>query len=343
MENTGKVPFSLNNFASVLLPAPGKPLKSISAFFSIHENYEIFSLRSNFVYLNMLKNIFLLLFLPACVFCQNFPAKPSNYVTDGAGILGPDEEYRLNAILRSFEDSSSIQIFVYTSPGLNNADMSDLCQQVFHQWKIGNKQSSNGVLIGIFVDDHKFRIHTGRGIEGVLPDLRVKKIQDEIMRPYFKENKYFMGLIEGVNKIMFYSKHEFKPEKKQMDVNWMNLFLVWMANVVLLVIFLLVASKKMWAQKVRKRRSVLTVLAFIFAFMPILGIFLLFVLIVMASTRYGPRRRYTFGNVPSWESSYSSSDSSSSDSSSSDSSSSDSGFDGGGGGDSGGGGSDSSW
>jgi uncharacterized protein len=286
----------------------------------------------------MLKKLLFILLLPVYALCQDFPATPSNYITDGAGVLGPDEEHRLNTILKTFDDSSSIQLFVYTSPGLNNAVMADLCQQIFHQWKIGNKRTNNGVLIAIFVKDHKFRIHTGYGMEGILPDLRTKKIQDEIMAPYFKENNYFMGLVEGVNKIIFYSKHEFKPENKQTGVNWRNVIFVWIFNAVLLGIFLLVASKKMWSKEVRKRRNVLTTLAFIFVFIPILGTFVLPVLIIMASIRYTRRRRYAFGNVSTWDSSYSSSGSSSTDSFSSDS-----GFDGGGGGDSGGGGSDSSW
>lgn len=61
------------------------------------------------------------------------------------------------------------------------------------------------------MNDRKFRIHTGYGMEGILPDLLTKRIQDEDMRPSFKQNNYYEGINNGADKLFYYSKHEYNP------------------------------------------------------------------------------------------------------------------------------------
>lgn len=272
------------------------------------------------------------LFLPFCFKAQSYPAAPINYVTDDAQVLKGEEETSLNSILKAFEDSTSIQLFVYTSSSLNGAVMSDLCQEIFHNWKIGNKKTNNGVLIGIFSNDHKFRIHTGYGMEGALPDLLTKRIQDEFMRPYFKQNDYYSGIKAGVEQIQYYSKHEYKPEKEEAEVYWKNVIYGYLINLVMLSVFLFLLFRK----KTDKKRStatkvVLAIIATILSLVPCIGSMVLGFMFLIFIRVKGGSGSYTSSDS-NW---YSSSSSSSYDSGSS--------FDGGGGGDSGGGGSDSSW
>lgn len=87
--------------------------------------------------------------------------------------------------------------------------MVQLSQEIAGAWDIGQKGKINGVLITVFINNHKFRIHTGYGMEGILPDLLTKRIQDEDMRPSFKQNNYYEGINNGVDKLIYYSKHEY--------------------------------------------------------------------------------------------------------------------------------------
>src|ERR1700752_1841730 len=119
----------------------------------------------------MKKIIFLLVSLPLLLCSQSFPDKPLNYITDSANVLSGEEERLLNHKLHVFQDSTSSQVFVYLAPSLNGNDLSSFSQQIFAKWDIGQQGKNNGILIAIFVNDHKFRIHTGYGMEGVLPDL----------------------------------------------------------------------------------------------------------------------------------------------------------------------------
>jgi len=302
----------------------------------------------------MFKKILLLFFiLPLLFQAQNYPVKPANYITDEAGVLSADEQNALNRKLRTFEDSTSNQIFVYLAPTLDGKEMGELCQEIFHKWEIGSKGKNNGVLIGVFVNDHKFRIHTGYGLEGALPDILTKKIQDEEMRPHFKKNDYYAGIDAGIDKLIYYSAHEYKADEKKdwtMGDYVLAGLIGYFLNVVflLIVIYHVVSREKKEQSKKKKKQSkpwpkwLLITIAVTFAAIPCAGAILLFIMMAMVGNFSMPRTKDRRESDSS-SSSYTSYDSSSSWSSSDSSSDSGSGFDGGGGGDSGGGGSDSSW
>ncbi len=284
--------------------------------------------------------LFILAF-PFLLIAQDFPEKPSNYITDEANILSNDQEQSLNTKLRNFEDSTTNQIFVYTASSLKGNDLSDLSQKIFHNWKIGQGDKNNGVLIAIFIDDHKFRIQTGFGLEGVLPDIATKHIQDNDMRPFFKENKYYEGIDKGVDQLIYYSKHEFKADDIKEDESSEGLFIFFYAfSAAFLLITILLARK---IQDKPTAKKVLIILSILFFIIPFLGSFLLLIMIFVALSYR--KDLIKTSNVSTWSSSSDSSWSSSDSSSSWSSSDSDSGssFDGGGGGDSGGGGSSSDW
>ncbi|MDP2387069.1 MAG: TPM domain-containing protein [Bacteroidota bacterium] len=131
-----------------------------------------------------------------------FPEKPDNYITDDAGILSYSQSEALNSKLKNLEDSSSNQVFVYITNSLQGNDLFSISQNIFNTWKIGQEGKDNGVLITVFISDKQFRIHTGYGLESVLPDLTTKSIQDEYMGPQFKEGKYYEGIDVGIDKII---------------------------------------------------------------------------------------------------------------------------------------------
>ena len=282
-----------------------------------------------------MKVFILFLFLsPFLLTAQDFPPKPSNYVTDETNSISQEDEIKLNDKLRAFEDSTSNQIFIYVAYSLNGENLEQYCQDMFHNWHIGQDKKNNGVLIAIFVDDHKFRIQTGYGLEGALPDLLTKHIQDNDMRPLFKLNRYYDGIDKGVDQLIYYSKHEFNADEIEESPWGVFIFFYIFSAAFLLVIILL-------ARGIKDRpmpKKVIIVASVLLFLVPVIGTFLLVIFIFIAlAMRKDLLKTSTSGSGDSWsssDSSWSSSDSSSDSSSS---------FDGGGGGDSGGGGSSSDW
>jgi uncharacterized protein len=285
----------------------------------------------------MLKSVSAFLFLlPLYLFAQ-YPAKPLNYVTDEAKVLSIEQQEALNTKLNDFEKSSTNQIFVYITASLNGNNLESLSQEIFHNWKIGSQKNDNGLLIAIFVNDHKFRIQTGYGLEGNLPDLLTKKIQDETMRPYFKHNDFYTGLDKGLDKLIYYSANSYQSdEQSTLLKNTLKSWLIgYMPNLALLIIVLYSLYRKNPSkQRTGLAKGLLLVLAIALALMPCIGAIFLFIMVFSISNTKKWGRSYSSGGSY-WsgsDSGYSSSDSSSG-----------SDFSGGGGGDSGGGGSSSDW
>ncbi|HWA99380.1 MAG TPA: TPM domain-containing protein, partial [Pirellulales bacterium] len=63
-------------------------------------------------------------------------------------------------------------------------------------WKLGQKGKDNGCLIAIAVNDHEFRIHPGRGLEGIMPDSWCGSLSRDVGRPQFQAGQFGKGVFD---------------------------------------------------------------------------------------------------------------------------------------------------
>ncbi|MBI3219416.1 MAG: TPM domain-containing protein [Bacteroidetes bacterium] len=220
-----------------------------------------------------MKHLILALFLfPLFVNGQGFPKKPTNYVTTfdpfytNKSYLSKKQEEALNAKLRAFEDSTSSQLFIYITGGLYANDLEDYSREIFNTWGIGQKDKNNGILIAIFIEDRQYRIQVGYGLEAALPSDLCKQIQDEHMGPHFKKADYFEGINAGVDQLIFYSRHEYRPPSafEQMKIPIIVTFLV---GIILLIINL--SSLKKWSNQPKRKQKYL-ILGILFLVIPMI-------------------------------------------------------------------------
>lgn len=147
---------------------------------------------------------------------ESLPPAPTQYVTDEAGVISSSVLAELNAQLAAFERETSNQIVAVVYPKIpEGAELDDYTQRLFQTWKIGQKKTSNGVLILVFVQNHKIRIQTGYGLEGALPDAICNRIIRETMAPAFRAGNYGAGLSAGITAVMQATKGEYKGNGKQ--------------------------------------------------------------------------------------------------------------------------------
>ncbi|MEO7989388.1 MAG: TPM domain-containing protein [Chryseolinea sp.] len=163
-----------------------------------------------------MKNLLLLLLLfPLLAYGQEFPKKPVNYVTFfdpfylKNSVLNQEEEELLNAKLRAFEDSTGIQLFVYITL-FSPVSQEVYSRKIFDTWGIGQKGKENGALIAIFTSDPTFTL-VGPGLEAVLPIDICMEILDEEMTPHFQNENFYKGIDAGIDKFIYYSKHQYEP------------------------------------------------------------------------------------------------------------------------------------
>ena len=123
-------------------------------------------------------------------------------IVDQTGTLTAGQIQQLADTIATSRKEKSYQIGILILPTLGNDEyLEGYSLKVARGWGIGEKDTSNGVLLLIVKDDRKLRIEVGRGLEGDLTDVRANRIIRNVITPKFKEGKYFEGISEGVNSI----------------------------------------------------------------------------------------------------------------------------------------------
>lgn len=171
-----------------------------------------------------LKHISLLLAFYLCSFTligQNLPQKPNppKFVNDLAHMLQDNEAQALEYKLHAYRDSTSNQVIILTVPTLEGHDVESYANEIGRTWGIGEKGKNNGVLILIAQQERKTRIEVGYGLEGAIPDAATKDILREIIKPNFKQENYYQGFDQAIDRIMALAAGEYKAPAKKREGN----------------------------------------------------------------------------------------------------------------------------
>lgn len=140
------------------------------------------------------------------------PASPTpHYIRDDARWLSPGAFQSLDAKLQAFERETSSQIVVAIFPQIpEGEELFDFSQRLYHAWQPGQKGKDNGAIFLVFAADRKMRIHTGYGLEGVLPDARCKQIIEDVVAPQLRQGNREAAINAGVDAMIAAAKGEYK-------------------------------------------------------------------------------------------------------------------------------------
>ncbi|MBZ0271215.1 TPM domain-containing protein [bacterium] len=137
-------------------------------------------------------------------------------VNDYANILDATQEQQLEAALAAFEEKTSTQIVVLTTPSLEGEAIEEFGIRVAEAWRIGQKGKDNGAILIVAPNDRLVRIEVGYGLEGALTDLESSRIIRNVVVPAFKSGSFFAGIAGGVDGMMKATEGEFKAEGVRM-------------------------------------------------------------------------------------------------------------------------------
>ena len=140
------------------------------------------------------------------------PPSPSpHYIRDDAGWLSPSAFTALDAKLQQFERDTSSQYVVAIFPKIpEDEELFDFSQKLYETWKPGTREKDNGAIFLIFAANRKMRIHTGLGMEGVLPDARCKQIIEDVVAPKLRAGDKVGAINAGVDAMIAAAKGEYK-------------------------------------------------------------------------------------------------------------------------------------
>ncbi|GAB3463308.1 hypothetical protein GCM10027321_25760 [Massilia terrae] len=126
-------------------------------------------------------------------------------VVDQAGMLDASQRQRLEDVLADYESKTGSQIVVLLVKSTEPEAIEQYSIRVTDAWKLGRKGVDDGVLLMVARDNPKalrrLRIEAGRGVQGVLTDAQSKRILQDVIAPYFRQEHYYEGLVAGVGAI----------------------------------------------------------------------------------------------------------------------------------------------
>jgi len=133
-------------------------------------------------------------------------------VTDLTGTLDTAQRQSLEETLAAFETRKGAQVAILIVPTTQPEAIEQYSLRVVEAWQIGRGDIDDGVLLLVAKDDRTLRIEVGYGLEGVLTDATANRIIEETIVPRFREGNYFLGLTEGVDRIIRVIDGESLPE-----------------------------------------------------------------------------------------------------------------------------------
>jgi uncharacterized protein len=129
------------------------------------------------------------------------PEQPANYVVDLAGIIDSQTEADLNRKLKELEGKTTAQVVVLTIHSLEGEPIEKFSLSTAEKWALGQKGKDNGVLITVAVQDRKYRIEVGYGLEAIIPDSYLGSLARRHFVPNFRQGKYSQGIEAVVSTI----------------------------------------------------------------------------------------------------------------------------------------------
>jgi uncharacterized protein len=120
-------------------------------------------------------------------------------VVDAANVLPAADKADITRKLLDLQERTGVQFAVATVPSLGGEEIEPYANELFRQWKLGQKGVNNGLLLVLAPNERKLRFEVGYGLEGSFTDLQSKLIQHNTMVPKLKAGDPAGALKAGVD------------------------------------------------------------------------------------------------------------------------------------------------
>lgn len=115
------------------------------------------------------------------------------YVSNPDGVVSGNTVNRLNTTLKMMDDSLGIESVVAIVNHVADRDIFRFAQDIFDIYKVG--KNDRGLVMVLAYEDHLFRTHTGRSLEGDLTDVECFRLQEKYLVPSMKMEMPDSGMI----------------------------------------------------------------------------------------------------------------------------------------------------
>lgn len=123
------------------------------------------------------------------------------HVHDFANKLSQSEKDTLNALLKMYYQRTTAKIAVVIEQD-SDEEPFDRSLKYARTWKVGTKDSNNGIVFYINVNKHKAFVQIANKLQGVLPDGKTGEILRTYWVPNAKMDEYYKGIFTTVKAFM---------------------------------------------------------------------------------------------------------------------------------------------
>lgn len=126
------------------------------------------------------------------------------YVSNPDNVLNSSTVTAIDSMLKALELNTTCQVAVVVINSIGETVPKTFATKLFNYWGIGDREKDNGLLILMVMDQRSIEFETGKGMEGILPDVTCKYIQETFMVPYAKAGNYDACIFGGVKAVIMY-------------------------------------------------------------------------------------------------------------------------------------------
>jgi uncharacterized membrane protein YgcG len=121
-------------------------------------------------------------------------------VVDAAGLLSPTFVRTKSGLM--LDNAELAQMLVVVTPRVPPGDLEEYTVDTASAWQIGSEHLDNGLVLFIFPYVRKARLEVGYGLEGALPDGRLRDVLDQTLVPAFSRGDYEPGLGALIDEVL---------------------------------------------------------------------------------------------------------------------------------------------
>ncbi|HEX6105267.1 MAG TPA: TPM domain-containing protein [Gemmatimonadales bacterium] len=142
-----------------------------------------------------------------------FPAQPTGYVTDVAGVVDAASSERMTDLIERLRAASGAEIAVVTLPTIGDYAEAEVALAIGREWGVGGRgeagdpQRNAGVVVLLVPRQEGrpgsgyLRVEVGRGLEGIVTDATAGRVRDLIVASLRGED-YGPALLVGVETLV---------------------------------------------------------------------------------------------------------------------------------------------
>ncbi|TMG80661.1 MAG: TPM domain-containing protein, partial [Betaproteobacteria bacterium] len=130
------------------------------------------------------------------------------WVADPAHHLKPETVAQINAQLTTLERETTAEIAVVVLDSLSGLTPHDAAFRLHRNWGVGKANRDNGIVLLWSPALRQIYVSVGYGLEGVLPDARVGRIERDSILPLFRAQQFDAGVLAGVRALATAAREE---------------------------------------------------------------------------------------------------------------------------------------